>query len=1032
VRITSIEPTVFYVRVNSTLRQWVRIRVANDGERQDAHLQMRTSDLREDIPLGAIAPGERSYDAWFPDLRQPMEVELGLQVGGKLHDERTTTWQPQRHWKVYLVHYAHHDMGYTDLPSNVLREYDGFMDQVLRYCEETERWPDEGARFRYQCEQAWSAVHYLENRPHEVAERLAHYVENGQVEVTALFGNQTLELCSTEELVRLLYPAFRLKREYGISVTSAEHNDIPGFPWGLASVLAGAGVRYFSPGVPLWYFGEGEERVHPLWDTKEALPLEVPAACWWEGPDGARVLLWSDLHGGEWQPYNYDQAVSELPGMLRQLQGAGYPYDMVSYTLRGGHRDNAPPAIRYAYLAREWNRRWAYPRLVNTTNTPFLRAFEKRWGHTLKTLRGDVPGTDYPVAATCTPTETAIDRNTHEWLTVAEKLAALASLCAKHDYPRATLDEAYRETFYYDLHCWGLSHVGGPAQDGHWSEKGNFAYRAAALAHDVMLKAGNAIVDQISCPDKSLYFTVFNALSHKRSDVVRVPLRTWSPCGSPMFWRAPEGDKEWPSLVSGRAIGRRIVDPPPSLLETPFEIVDAGTGERAPYQVSTLDDAQAAQRWAPERWALGAVDPRHLAEIVLLAEGLPQMGYRTYKVVPCERWPAFGDAGMQAKSVDVVESRYYRLALDPERGGVASLHDKELERELVDAEAGHPFGQLVVRSSETGEEEYLRVTDASIAESGPLYTTVRLRGGASCCPRVTIEVTLYHAIKRVDLCARILRDSTPMRELYLAFPFLVNRPRFRFEGTGSVIEPIRDQWPGSNTDYYAVQHWAHVGNGDWGVTWTPLDTPIAEFGGLWPGYVSGAHHGVRGPGYGHAFLRSGDLKRGHIYAMISYNNFRTNFVNVHPGEYVVRYAFSSHRGDWRTARAWQFGWNAANPALAVWMHGPQEGSLPASTSFCQIDAPNVMLLTFKQAEDGDGIVLRLIETAGKETTATVTVPSLSIQHAFETNLVEENERLLTSTSHAVQTTLTPYAMRTIRLRARPVVKRQTSGVKRET
>jgi alpha-mannosidase len=232
-----------------------------------------------------------------------------------------------------------------------------------------------------------------------------------------------------------------------------------------------------------------------------------------------------------------------------------------------------------------------------------------------------------------------------------------------------------------------------------------------------------------------------------------------------------------------------------------------------------------------------------------------------------------------------------------------------------------------------------------------------------------------------------------------------------------VIEPIRDQWPGSNTDYYAVQHWAHVGNQDWGVAWTPLDTPMAEFGGLWPGYVSGAHHGVRGPGYGHTFLRAGELQRGYIYAMVSYNNFRTNFVNVHPGEYVVRYAFTSHRGDWRAGRVWQFGWNAANPPLAVWMNGPQKGSLTASTSFCHVDAANVIVLTLKQAENSDGYIVRLLETAGEETAVVISFPSLSIQHAFETNPVEENERLLTSTLHAVQTTLAPYALCTIRLGA---------------
>jgi len=190
---------------------------------------------------------------------------------------------------------------------------------------------------------------------------------------------------------------------------------------------------------------------------------------------------------------------------------------------------------------------------------------------------------------------------------------------------------------------------------------------------------------------------------------------------------------------------------------------------------------------------------------------------------------------------------------------------------------------------------------------------------------------------------------------------------------------------------------------------------MAEFGGLWPGYVSGAHHGVRGPGYGHPFLRSGELRRGHIYALVGYNNYRTNFVNVHPGEYLVRYAFGSHPGDWRAARAWRFGWDAANPALAVWMDGPRSGTLSPRESFCQVDAPNVELLTLKAAEDGDGTIVRLIETMGRETTATVTLPHMSILHAWETNLVEENERLLVCAPHAVQTALRPFAIRTLRL-----------------
>jgi alpha-mannosidase len=1030
-RITTIEPTVFFVRergegADGRLRQLVRVGVENVGELREACLELEADGgcvCAEALGLGALARGPQQVDAYFPDLREPVTLRLRLWADGAVQDERVLAWQPQKHWEVYLIQYAHHDMGYTDLPSHVLVEYDGFMDQVLEYCAETEHWPEEEARFRYLCEQTWSVLHYLENRPPAVIDRMAHYVRNGQIEVTALFGNQTLELCSSEELIRLMYPSFSLKRELGIEISSAEHNDIPGFTWGLASALAGAGVRYFSPGVPFWYFGRGESQVHPLWDPEKALPFGMPWACWWEGPDGAKVLLWHDLHGGEWQPYDVSQAMAELPGMLASLDERGYPFDMVSYTLRGGHRDNAPPTLRYCHLVREWNRRWAYPRLINATNRPFLEEFERRWGHTLKTLRGDVPGTDYPVGATGTPKETAIDRNAHELLHAAEAWACVAALHAGHDYPADTLERAYREVFYYDLHCWGLSHIGGPAQDGHWAEKGIRAYRGAALAHDVLVKATNRLADKIQYPDDGYYLTVFNPLAEERTDLVRASLSPWGPCGMPMHWRGPDERHPWPVWVAGRAIGRDLISPPAALFRQPFDLVDVETGEQLPYQLVGLDSPLAAQPWAAERYALGQVglqgghDNEYLKELVFVAGGLPALGYRTYRIVPCSQWPSFAHGASAGPTA--MENEFYRLEADPVRGGIVSLVDKELGRQWVDPSAAHVLGQFIVRASDTAQEEVARVTDSALVEHGPVCSTLRLRASASCCPRIVVEITLYHGLKRIDLAARILRDSTPMRELYIAFPFEVEQPQFRFEAPGSVIEPIRDQWPGSCTDYYGVQRWATVGNGRHTVTWTALDTPMVEFGGLWPGYVSEAHHGVRGPGYGHPFLQEGQLTRGHIYSLVSYNNFRTNFVQSSPSEYLVRYAFTAQAGDWRQGRARRFGWSVQQPPLGVWMRGPQAGgALPACTSFCHLDAPNVALLTLKRAEDGDGIIARLVETEGQETRVSLTMPWLRVWHAYETNLVEENQRLLPSQEHSVSLTVRPFGTATIRLAAR--------------
>ena len=84
--------------------------------------------------------------------------------------------------------------------------------------------------------------------------------------------------------------------------------------------------------------------------------------------------------------------------------------------------------------------------------------------------------------------------------------------------------------------------------------------------------------------------------------------------------------------------------------------------------------------------------------------------------------------------------------------------------------------------------------------------------------------------------------------------------------------------------------------------------------------------------------------------------------------------------------------------------------MPASASYCQVDAPNVMVLTLKRAEDGRGLILRLVETEGRACEAVVALPLRSIQEgARQTNLVEENGPALTYEGHAVRVPMRPYA-----------------------
>ena len=350
--IKTIKPTVFFIRKEGRLFEGVDITIENPHRKIRVNLMVRIGSQREEIDLGLIGRGENTYRIYVPDIHRRVKVEFLLLVNGEIQDRKSMLWEPQKHWRVYLIHYSHHDLGYTDLPSNVLNEYDSFYDDILRFCDETEKFPEE-AKFRYLVEQSWSIVHFIENRPKRIVDKLLKYIKEGRIEVTALYGNLITEVCGHEELIRALYPSFKLKRKYNLPIYSAEHNDVPGVSWGLAKVLANSGIKYFSPGLPYWYFSK--DNVHPFWDEEKVINLKIPGAFIWKAQDDKEILFWYDLHGGELYLWSYNQVLNDLSDKLELLEKYDYPFSVVSYTIRGGGRDNSPPSINLSHIVKEWN-----------------------------------------------------------------------------------------------------------------------------------------------------------------------------------------------------------------------------------------------------------------------------------------------------------------------------------------------------------------------------------------------------------------------------------------------------------------------------------------------------------------------------------------------------------------------------------------------------------------------------------------------------------------------------------------------------
>ena len=149
-----------------------------------------------------------------------------------------------------------------------------------------------------------------------------------------------------------------------------------------------------------------------------------------------------------------------------------------------------------------------------------------------------------------------------------------------------------------------------------------------------------------------------------------------------------------------------------------------------------------------------------------------------------------------------------------------------------------------------------------------------------------------------------------------------------------------------------------------GVLWTALDAPSRSSAACGRATSLARTMASRPPRSGHPFLQPGELKQGHIYSLLMYSNFRTNFVNVHTGEALFRYSLTTRGPERAAGWAHRSGWGVANPPTVVWTEGPQAGLLAPAASLAHVDVANVMLLTVKRAEDGQGLILRLVETRG--------------------------------------------------------------------
>ena len=892
----------------------------------------------------------------------------------------------KKRWEIYFTPLCHHDYGYTKPIEPLLDDYVRFYRDVIRFIELTDAYPEE-AKYRYTCEEMWSVAHFLECCNAEEKAKFIKYAREGRIEISAFWANIAETQCSGEELIRMMYYAFELKSRYGIPVYGGSLVDMPGMGWGVPKVMAGAGLEYLFNGMPAYFHWRvhGSPAVHEFWDESKILRHGRPDAYIWEGQDGGSIFTYYQGSYGWFlgatppsveAPETLEETERYLPDILRDAESRNVPFNILRFVDHGV--DNRAPEMSISDIARRWNEKYDNPRLIVSTNDQFFMRLKRECGvqgqknGSLRSFRGEIPHTDYTYAAMSFAKEMGLNYRNHNAAAQAEFLSTLAAVCLRRPGQSAYIMSIYKDMMTFDEHCFGMSFPVGAIQDYDWSSKAHHAYRAAAQAKGIGSRSASDLAAAVAggYEGDDAVVTVFNSLGFERTDIVRI--------------KNIQVDENY------------ILTDTESGAEIPYTV----------YKTGLWNDTEAYAAESEICTRMGGREADFAKILVFRAERVPPLGWKSYKLnARPEKSAAL------APQTGVIENDYYRVTFAVS-GQIASVFDKALGKELVDTDSPHPFAAVLCRDCESTRVTLPEYSGFEIVSSTAVMQKAIVRFRAEGVPEAALGIILYQGIRRIEFELKLLLNGLPAHEWLLALPFDIPGPAFEYEGAQCRPTPFRDQFPGSLTNHYTVQNWASAGNSVVKAAISSIESHVFYFGGLWPCYVSQAHHAIHPKDFGAPFICEGDIGKGGMYLLLAYNNGRVNFHMSQNGEVRYTFALTSGEPGFDPVR---FGQEFQNKLIAAQALSNPSISLGRSFSAAECDAENVQVSAFKCAEDGNGYILRLMETTGSDVCTALCLRGIEAETVIKTSLTEENGPPLPVQGDMISLVFKPFETITLRI-----------------
>jgi len=243
---------------------------------------------------------------------------------------------------------------------------------------------------------------------------------------------------------------------------------------------------------------------------------------------------------------------------------------------------------------------------------------------------------------------------------------------------------------------------------------------------------------------------------------------------------------------------------------------------------------------------------------------------------------------------------------------------------------------------------------------------------------------------------------------YFAFPWAVANGTFRYDIPNAFVDPAKDLLEGGCNDWFSIQSLVNTEGSGISVSVAAAEAPLVCLGDIYRGRWLPWFTNISSTVFSYALN----------------NYWSPKWAGKKSGELRYRYVLTSG-SKFDPGLSARFGREARCPLEVAALKSSDKlpglrGTLPPDqASFADLTPDNLVLLAFKAAEDGQGQVARLLETAGTEANGLLRLPFLTVNSAKEANAVEVAGKSLESGPDGVHFHIKPHQVLTLRLATKP-------------